>query len=121
MHAADEDDLQQAITQARQRQRPRPALVPIGDVVNRLLARRGYAQLQQGLEWDEVWRAAAGAMLARNSRPGRLNRDVLEIVVDNSAALQELSFQKSKLLKKLQSAAGGDVIQDLRFRIGQID
>ena len=89
--------------------------------MSRLLARKGYAQLQQGLEWEAVWSAAAGERLSKNSRVGRTNRGVLEITARNSAVLQELTFQKRQLLKKLQAAAGANNLRGLRFRVGEID
>ena len=121
MHIADEDDFHQAFSDARRRQRRPRVAKPIGDVVNHLLARRGYGQIQQGLEWDAAWRETAGELLARNSRPGRLNRGVLEIIVRNSSALQELTFRKSQLLKKLKAVTASDEVRDLRFRVGQLD
>lgn len=118
---SNEDDFAQVLAEAQKRQRHPRAPKPIADVISRLMARKGYSQLQQGLEWEAVWIEAAGERLAKNSRVGRTNRGNLEITVRNSAVLQELTFQKRKLLKKLQSAAGANNIRDLRFRVGEID
>lgn len=116
-----EDDFAQVLSEAQQRQRRPRAPKRIADVISRLMARKGYAQLQQGLEWENVWLEAAGGRLARDSRVGRTNRGVLEITVRNSSVLQELTFQKRKLLKKLQAAVGANNLRDLRFRVGAID
>lgn len=121
MQTSDEDDFAQVLKEAQQRQRRPRAPVRIADVMSRLLARKGYAQLQQGLQWEEAWLEAAGAKLSKNSRVGKTNRGVLEIIARNSAVIQELTFQKQKLLKKLQSAAGANNLRDLRFRVGEID
>jgi predicted nucleic acid-binding Zn ribbon protein len=117
----DEDDFAQVLKEAQQRQRFPRAPVRIADVMSRLLARKGYAQLQQGLEWEAAWSDAAGDQLSKNSRVGKTNRGVLEITARNSAVLQELTFQKRQLLKKLQAAAGANNLRDLRFRVGEID
>ena len=116
-----EDDFAQLLNEAQQRQRRPRAPVRIADVMSRLMARKGYAQLQQGLEWEAAWSDAAGERLSKNSRVGRTNRGVLEITARNSAVLQELTFQKQRLLKKLQAAAGANNLRDLRFRVGEID
>ncbi len=116
-----EDDFAQSLKEAQQRQRHPRAPVRIADVMSRLMARKGYAQLQQGLQWEEAWSDAAGERLAKNSRVGKTNRGVLEITARNSAVLQELTFQKQKLLKKLRTAAGANNLRDLRFRVGEID
>jgi predicted nucleic acid-binding Zn ribbon protein len=116
-----EDDFAEMLKEAQQRQRHPRAPVRIADVMSRLMARKGYAQLQQGFQWEAAWSDAAGERLAKNSRVGRTNRGVLEITARNSAVLQELTFQKQKLLKKLQTAAGANNLRDLRFRVGEID
>jgi predicted nucleic acid-binding Zn ribbon protein len=121
MESPAEDDFAQLLKEAQQRQRRPRAPVRIADVMSRLLARKGYAQLQQGLQWEAAWSDAAGERLSKNSRVGRTNRGVLEITARNSAVLQELTFQKQKLLKKLQAAAGANNLRDLRFRVGEID
>ena len=121
MQSPAEDDFAQILKEAQQRQRHPRAPVRIADVINRLLARKGYAQLQQGFQWEAAWSDAAGARLSKHSRLGRTNRGVLEITARNSAVLQELTFQKQKLLNKLQAAAGAKNIRDLRFRVGEID
>jgi predicted nucleic acid-binding Zn ribbon protein len=116
-----EEDFQRMMTDARGRQRRIRAPVRIADIVNRLLARRGYAQLEQGSQWEDAWRETAGDVLARDSRPGRMNRGVLEIIVRNSTSLQELTFRKRSILQKLKAVTGNDEIGDLRFRVGEID
>ena len=116
-----EDDFAQILKEAQQRQRRPRAPVRIADVMSRLLARKGYAQLQQGLQWEVAWSEAAGERLSKHSRVGRTNRGVLEITARNSAVLQELTFQKQKVLKRLQAGGGAKNLRDLRFRVGEID
>jgi len=121
MQTRDDGELEQVISDAKSRQRYRRDPVRISEVVSRLLARRGYAQVQQGAECEQAWKQIAGAQLAENSRVGRLQRGVLEIAVQNSATLQELTFRKRKLLKQLQELIGAGQVRDLRFRVGEID
>ena len=121
MQSPAEDDFVEILAEAQQRQRRPRAPVRIADVMSRLLARKGYAQLQQGLQWEAAWCDAVGERLSKHSRVGRTNRKVLEITARNSAVLQELTFQKRKLLKRLQAAAGANHLRDLRFRVGEID
>jgi predicted nucleic acid-binding Zn ribbon protein len=92
----------------------------IGDVVAGLLARRGYARVQSFSTCEAAWKEAAGK-LAEHSRPGNNKRGVLEVIVRNSAALQELTFQKKKLLKLLQEKLPEEKLTDLRFRVGSIE
>jgi predicted nucleic acid-binding Zn ribbon protein len=92
----------------------------IGDIVSGLLARKGYARVQSASACEAAWKEAAGK-LAEHSRPGNIKRGVLEVIVRNSAALQELTFQKKKLLKRLQEQLPEEKLTDLRFRVGSLD
>jgi len=70
--------------------------------------------------YGEAWDKVAGR-LARVSRPGLLKRGVLQITVSNSAAVQELTFQKRQLLRDLCELLPEQKIHDLRFVVGVID
>ena len=102
------------------RQRYTRAPQKIADVVSGLLARRGYAQVQTHSQLHQAWEQAAGKNAAQSSRAGKVRRGVLEVMVANSALLQELSFQKKQILKKLKQLAPDQKIRDLRFRVGDI-
>jgi predicted nucleic acid-binding Zn ribbon protein len=98
----------------------RPAPKPISEVLSRLMTRRGYANVQANFEWGEAWRQAAGK-LAAHTRPGRVKNGVLEIVIQDSATLQELTFQKKQLLAALSQLVPQYKLKDLRLKIGQTD
>ena len=68
------------------------------------MARRGYANVQIAYEWVEAWNKAAGE-LAPRSRPGRYSRGVLEVMVQDSATLQELTFRKKQILTDMNNLA----------------
>ena len=105
---------------ARSQRRP-AAPQRIADVLSRLMSRRGYAQLQSSVEWGRLWQQAAGSGLAKDSRAGNIRGGVLEIVVRNSSVAQELAFQKKQLLRRLRELVSGYVIEDLRFRVGDME
>ncbi len=76
----------------------------ISETISRLLTRRGYAQIQGDQQRGEAWAQAAGQTLAKHSRVGNLRRGVLEVIVRNSSAVQELTFQKRRLVKRMKTA-----------------
>jgi predicted nucleic acid-binding Zn ribbon protein len=94
---------------------------PIADVLSRLLSRRGYAQERSAAACVEAWRSAAGDAVARQSRAGGIRGGVLEVLTANSTLVQELTFQKQELLKKLTELLPDQPIRDLRFRVGRIE
>lgn len=93
----------------------------ISNAVNDLLARRGYARMQDAAEQQKIWCQAVGEALAADSRIGQLRRGVFEVTVRNSAVLQELTFQKRQIIRKLTGLVQDITIKDLKFRVGVID
>ena len=90
----------------------------MGDVVNDLIARRGYLQSKTAEVLKNTWQQIVGPQLARNTEVGNVRRNVLDVFAKNSVVMQELSFQKVKILKRLQATDCGSKIRDLRFRTG---
>jgi len=96
-------------------------LKSIQHVLAEVMARRGYAGVQRSAIYEDVWRQAVGEFAARHSRVGSMRRGTLEVLVANSALVQELVFQKPDLLITLAQLLPEAKINDLRFRVGQID
>ena len=92
----------------------------IADTLSKLMARRGYAQIESAGERDEVWRATVGQQLAQYTRVGNIRRGVIEVTVSNSAVLQELTFRKADLVRRIAKALPDQKIRDVRFRIGTL-
>ncbi len=93
---------------------------PISDILAQLMARRGFARVRSAEAFDAAWRKAAGEMLSQFTRPGSVRRGKLEVTVANSTLVQELTFQKTHLLKSLAELLPDEKIEDLRFRVGQV-
>jgi predicted nucleic acid-binding Zn ribbon protein len=93
----------------------------IGNILAELMARRGFARVQSAAACEDAWRQAAGDLAARYTRVGSVRRGKLEVTVANSTLVQELSFQKAALLRKLSRLLPDERIRDLRFRVGPID
>lgn len=91
----------------------------IGNILAELLARRGYAQVLNFETYAEAWRQAAGK-LAQESTAGILRGGTLEISVRNSAVLQELQFEKKKIVKKLAQLLPDSKIRELKFRVDSL-
>ena len=109
--------LQRLEDEQRRRRPPQMA----ADIVAQLMARRGYARVQSAAVAEAAWREAVGGKMAGHTRPGGVSRGVLEVFVRNSAVLQELTFSKKKLLKKLAGSLPEHAISDLKFRVGAVD
>ena len=116
-----DEELQAICHDIARRQRYRAGPKRMGDVVNELMTRRGYAQLQSSAQCADAWRAAAGSALASHTAPGNIRRGVLEVFVRNSAVVQELTFRKKKLIAELTRLAPDLKVRDVKFRVGPVD
>ncbi|MCC6492005.1 MAG: DUF721 domain-containing protein [Pirellulales bacterium] len=93
---------------------------PVSEVIAQLVQRRGYAQVRAAGQWNQAWQDAAGEHFARVTEVGQLRRGVLEVVAANSLVMQELGFEKERILAALQAARPDAGLKRLRFRIGRI-
>ncbi len=62
-----------------------------------------------------AWEEVVGKLIARHTNQMQIKDRVLYVKVDSAALREELSFQRSKLVKKLNSAAGIEAIDDIKF------
>ena len=92
----------------------------IADILAQLMARRGFARVQGAAAYQSAWDTAAGPLGAQYSRVGQLKRGTLEVMVANSALIQEFVFQKAAILATLNRLLPDHNIKDLRFRLGAI-
>ena len=93
---------------------------PVAEVIAQLVQRRGYATVRAAGQWNDAWRAAAGEPFAAVTEVGQLRRGVLEVTVANSLVMQELTFEKERILEHLQTAHPDANVKQLRFRVGRI-
>jgi len=117
----DEIDLQNLYADVKQRRQFSRAPKKLATSISSLLARKGYAQARSVTDCREAWNAAVGVKLAKNTRVGNITRGVLFVAVRNSSVNQELAFAKKKILKKLAQTAPQFKIQNLRFKVQEIE
>jgi hypothetical protein len=70
---------------------------------------------------DEIrreWAQTAGPEAARRSRPGALRQGTLEVSVDNSAWLQELTLRSAAIVAALRTRHGS-AVSGVRFALGR--
>jgi len=95
---------------------------PVGEILSRLFAARGWGRRQERLRLEEAWSTAIGPKGSMHTQINKLRRGVLEVIVDNAVLLQELAhFQKQRLLEQLRARLPEVTFLDLRFRAGTLD
>jgi hypothetical protein len=90
----------------------------MGDVVNYLLSRRGYAQVQASQSLESSILAVIEEPLRGMIRVGKLKAGTLELFVADSASLQELSWAKAGILQRIKEALPDSKINKLKLSIG---
>ena len=91
---------------------------PVEDVVHKVLGKCGL----DGEVWTQQlmgsWVEIVGEQIARNARPGRIDRNTLFVYVTNSAWLSELSrFGKREILQNVQRRFGHSRIRSVRLQL----
>ena len=92
----------------------------IGDILAEMMARKGFARARGEAAYREAWKQSVGEAVAQYTRPGKLSRGLLEVIVANSMLIQELTFQKAALLESLKNKLPDEKIRDLRFKVGTV-
>jgi hypothetical protein len=116
-----EEELRDVIRQcelARRRafaQRPKHA----ADIMAAVLQRRGYGRIIENEQLARQWGNIVEARLRPYTRPVRVFRRRLEVLVANSTAMQELTFVKAALIERFNNESCGKPITDIRFRLGE--
>ncbi len=96
-------------------------IAPIKDILKAVLSQM--SDRRQHVTWDffKTWEDTVGEDIARHTRPVKLNRGELVVLVDSSSWLHELVFRyKPTILKGLKERMGEESINHIRFRMGDV-
>ncbi len=94
---------------------------PISDVIKNVFARLEKEANSSKEEMDSCWKELVGEKGFRHSRPASLRKKILNVRVDSSGWMHELTMQKRQILKGLKRRLGKDRISELHFKIGELD
>ncbi|MEW6535314.1 MAG: DUF721 domain-containing protein [Candidatus Auribacterota bacterium] len=69
----------------------------------------------------DQWLDIVGSQVAANTKPHKVEKDVLFVYVSNSSWLMELTrFYKKTILKNIQEKTGTNTIKDIVFKLGPV-
>ena len=92
---------------------------PLGEILARLIAARGWGRRQARLQLERAWADALGPEHEPHTRVLNLRRGIVEVEVNSPVLMQELaSYHKRKLLAKLRESLPNYTITDVRFKAG---
>jgi len=93
----------------------------LGEVLENFLKRSGLDRRIREQKILNSWDRAVGEAIAERTQPVSVKNRVLRVKVTNSVWMQELQFMKDLIIKKLHEQIGENLLQDLRFFMGEID
>ena len=65
-----------------------------------------------------IWDQAVGETIARNARQSAFKGRLLYVDVTSSVWLHQLRFLKQDVISMINNALGGNVVEDIKFKIG---
>lgn len=67
------------------------------------------------------WRSLVGPEVARRAQPGTLTGDCLQVIVDNSPWLHELTLRSPQIAATLAQELGPTTVRSLKVTLGRLD
>jgi len=101
----------------RRLKRPKSRPLPVGGILVNLLRRHNLSKDLWIYEIQRLWPTLVGATTAARCWPASLHKGLLVIHVADSTWVQELTYLKAQLLKKVQSAISSEAVTALRFYV----
>jgi predicted nucleic acid-binding Zn ribbon protein len=91
-------------------------LEPIGGILAEALDRLGLSAQVREYQAVGIWDRTVGEPTCRHTRAWAIENGVLIVLADSHVWIQELTFLKSDILRRLNERLGGEIVKDIRFR-----
>ena len=104
------------MTQSRKIPSP---FTPLSAIVEHFIRNRGLEGKQRERNLKNGLDEIVGEPISSHTRPDTIRFGTLHVLVDNSAWLQQLTFLKPELMKKIERYLGEGVIKDIALRLGR--
>lgn len=101
--------------------RKKSDLTAIGRIVNDSLE-GGYLGLaKEMVKVFQVWERAVGPYNAARARPESIKNGRLTVLVKSPVWIDHYSYMKDDFLKKINQALGAPMVQEIVFRVGEME
>ena len=94
------------------------AVLSVADMVPKIMAQYGLSERLQMEEIAAAWREVVGDLIARQTQPDSVSRNVLIVRVLQPTIHHAMMMEKGKILKKLTEKLGKKAVKDIRFKHG---
>jgi predicted nucleic acid-binding Zn ribbon protein len=97
-----------------------PKLNPLGAILDQALKKLDLGEAALEARAVMLWPDVVGPQLARATEAQKVQGGTLVVITRSSSWNQELSMQKTTLLRRYRERLGNDLIKDLRFTVGAV-
>jgi len=94
--------------------------IAISEAMEAVLRGLGAGKGPQAGSVSAAWAKAAGEDSLKHTKPVDIKDGILIVHVDSSGWLHKLTMEKIRLLSKIREETGGDLVKDIKLRIGGI-
>lgn len=85
----------------------------IGELINAYFNKRGLTERIEEVDLNENWEKLVGPMIAKHTQSVGLKDKVLTLKLRSAALRHTLSFSKSELIDKVNTAAGKEIVEEV--------
>ena len=89
--------------------------LPVGKIVEQMLEQNGVAVLYNEQRLCYMWSEIVGPGIIRLTSRRFVDNGVLHVYLTSAVLKNELSFQRTRLVKALNDTVGTEVIHDVKF------
>ncbi|MEQ8908808.1 MAG: DUF721 domain-containing protein [Vicingaceae bacterium] len=89
---------------------------PLKDAINQMLRAYGLGPKLDEVSLLKSWDEVTGPMISKHTKDLYFREGTLYVELDSSTLRQELSYAKSKLVEKLNQAAGKRMVNEIVFK-----
>ena len=68
----------------------------------------------------DMWEGVVGSHIAKKAHPEGVKNGILQVSVESSVWMQELTFMKQQILERLNQVCESSGVKDIRFKLGKI-
>lgn len=100
--------------------RPKGRPEQLGSLISSTLKGTILGERLKDIEIWHSWEKIVGPSIAGRAKPLRISGGVLSVLVSSAPWMQQLSFMKADLKKKINKSLGEDRVSDIVFKSGAI-
>lgn len=90
--------------------------ISVGQAMGELIRELGIGKTLSEYGVITRWSEVVGERIAAVTQPERISQGVLYVAVSSAPWRAELTMRRKEIIDKINAAAGGTVVRDIRFR-----